>query len=69
MNVEIGTEPRNSFSGNICFEFRYCAFAVWAFFEREHPIALKYLGNEDQINWGSLERYPRLQPRSGPSLG
>ncbi len=27
--MEIGTGPRNSFSGNICFEFRYCFFAVW----------------------------------------
>jgi hypothetical protein len=25
--LDIGTVPRNSFSGNICFE--YCVFAVW----------------------------------------
>jgi hypothetical protein len=28
MNVEIGTEAALSFSGNICFEFWYCVFAV-----------------------------------------
>ncbi len=29
MNVEIGTEAGNSFSGNICFAFWYCVFAVY----------------------------------------